>query len=200
MIPHAESMRLDRGTPRAARRGFTLLELIVASTILVIVAVAALPRFLVVDSQREEKAIVAVEDLMRMFAFRNATGLQQVGLHHDPKAGTVSLWIMDLNPQDLDGPRIWQQDRLSSMVELPTAMKVERALSDGEPMSADGWTIATHPDGSRPRVEIILVGREKEAHLVLESYTNAPVRANDPRARVLQPIDLDAEGGAYDPW
>jgi prepilin-type N-terminal cleavage/methylation domain-containing protein len=183
-----------------ARAGFTLLELIVASTILVIVAVAALPRFLVVDSQREEKAIVAVEDLMRMFAFRNVTGLQQVGLHHDPIAGTISLWIMDLNPQDLEGPRIWQQDRLSSVVEFPTAMQVERALADGEQMSPEGWTISTHPDGSRPRVEIFLTGREKQAHLVLESYTNAPVRANDPRARVLQPIDLDAEGGAYDPW
>jgi hypothetical protein len=79
-------------------------------------------------------------------------------------------------------------------------MTVDRALADGEPMSDDGWTIATNPDGSRPRVEIILVGRERQAHLVLETYTNSPVRADDPRARVLQPIDLDAEGGAYDPW
>jgi prepilin-type N-terminal cleavage/methylation domain-containing protein len=200
MMESGTNQRPRATKARRARRGFTLLELIVASTILVIITTVALPRFLVVESQREEKAIIAVEDLMRMYAFRNTTGMQQVSLHHDVGARTISLWIMDLNPADLDGPRIWQQDRLSTAVELPEGMTVDRALADGEPMSDDGWTIATNPDGSRPRVEIILVGRERQAHLVLETYTNSPVRADDPRARVLQPIDLDAEGGAYDPW
>ena len=128
--------------------------MIVACSILVIVGTLALPRFLVVDSQREEKAVVAVEDLLRMFAFRNSAGLQQVSLHYTRENATLALWIMDLNPADPEGPRVWQQDRLSSAVELPEGLKIERALADGVPMTEDEWSIATNPDGSRPRIEI----------------------------------------------
>ena len=174
--------------------------MIVACSILVIVGTLALPRFFVVDSQREEKAVVATEDLLRMFAFRNSAGLQQVSLHYIRDDATLTLWIMDLNPADPDGPRIWQQDRLSSPVELPEGLRIDRAVADGVPMPEDEWTIATNPDGSRPRIELSFAGKDKRAELVLESFSNAPIRADDPRARVLQPIDLDAEGSAYDPW
>lgn len=174
--------------------------MIVACSILVIVGTLALPRFFAVDSQREEKAVVAAEDLLRMFAFRNSAGLQQVSLHYMRESATLTLWIMDLNPADPDGPRIWQQDRLSSPVEFPDGFKIERALADGIPMAEDEWTIATNPDGSRPRIELAFAGKQKNAELVLENYSNSPIRADDPRAKVRQPIDLDAEGSAYDPW
>ncbi|MEY3142272.1 MAG: hypothetical protein RLY21_765 [Planctomycetota bacterium] len=174
--------------------------MIVACSILVIVGTLALPRFLVVDSQREEKAVVAAEDLLRMFAFRTSAGLQQVSLHYMRESATLTLWIMDLNPADPEGPRVWQQDRLSSPVEFPEGLMIERALADGLPMTEDEWTITTNPDGSRPRIELFFAGKEKRAELVLESYSNSPIRADDPRARVLQPIDLDSEGSAYDPW
>mgnify|MGYP003339521676 CR=1 FL=1 len=59
----------------------------------------AVPRFIVVERQREEKAITEVEDLLWMFAFRNSIGTQQLGLHYDKPAGMVSLWILDLNPK-----------------------------------------------------------------------------------------------------
>lgn len=192
--------RSTPSNPRRVRRGFSLLEVIVAVSILAVVGTLALPRFFVVESQREEKAIVGVEDLLRMYAFRNSAGLQQVSLHYIRDNSTLTLWIMDLNPLDPEGPMVWQQDRLSSPIELPDEFIIESALADGVPMSNDEWTIATNPDGSRPRIELFLQGKDKRAQLVLENYTNSPVRADDPRARVLQPIDLDAEGGAYDPW
>lgn len=182
------------------RRAFSLLELIVACSILAIVATMALPRFLVVESQREEKAIVAVEDLLRMFAFRNSAGLQQVSLHYAREKGSLTLWIMDLNPADPEGPRIWQQDRLSSDVELPDGLFIERAYTDGVQLPDDDWIIATNPDGSRPRIELAIAGKERKADLVLENYSSSPVRADDPRSEVLQPIDLDAEGSSYDKW
>ena len=196
----ARHQRPATRNPRRIRRGFSLIELIVACTILVLVGTLALPRFFVVESQREEKIIVAVEDLLRMFAFRNSAGLQQVSLHYVRSQGTLALWIMDLNPQDPEGPRIWQQDRLSSPIEFPEGFVIERALVDTGALTEDEWTIATNPDGSRPRIELALRGRKKSTEIVLETYTNAPVRSDDPRARVLTPIDLDAEGSGYDPW
>ena len=200
MTMSLHTRRSNRSNPRRSRRGFSLLEMIVACSILVIVGTLALPRFLVVDSQREEKAVVAVEDLLRMFAFRNSAGLQQVSLHYTRENATLALWIMDLNPADPEGPRVWQQDRLSSAVELPEGLKIERALADGLPVTEDEWSIATNPDGSRPRIEISFAGKDSRAELVLETYSNSPIRADDPRTRARQPIDLDAEGGAYDPW
>jgi len=199
-MTNAAHQRSSPSDPRRIRRGFSLLELIVASAILVIVATMALPRFLVVESQREEKAIVAIEDLLRMYAFRNSAGLQQVSLHYIRGDGTIALWIMDLNPLDPEGPRVWQQDRLSSVVDLPDGFVVEKAMVDGVPLADEEWTIATNPDGSRPRIELMLAGKEKHADLVLETYTIAPARADDPKARVLQPINLDAEGSSRDRW
>lgn len=87
-------------TPRLSRRGFSLLEVIIVCIMMVIIGALAMPRFLAVERQREEKSIVEVEDLLRMFAFRNAVGTQQIGLHFDQSTREMSLWILDLNPKD----------------------------------------------------------------------------------------------------
>jgi prepilin-type N-terminal cleavage/methylation domain-containing protein len=188
-------------TRRASRgRGFTLFEVIVVSAMLLILAATVVPRLVVVERQREEKTILEVEDLLRMFAFRNTSGLQQVGLTYDGAAGTLGLWIMDLDPRNPDGARIWQQDRLSSLVEFPDGMGVESVSSDESSIAPDAWTITSHPDGSRPRIDLSLRGKEKSARLVLETYSNSPRRGDDPRAEIREAIDLDAEGSAYDPW
>ena len=186
--------------PRLIRRGFSLLEVVVVSILLAIISVMALPRFLAVAKQREEKAVAEVEDLLRMFAFRNGIGSQQIGLHYDEGRGEVSLWILDLNPKDPEGPRVWQQDRLSNVVELPEAMVVDGASADDIEMRDEMWTITSNPDGSRPRIAVSLKGRETSGVVVLENYSNVPLRADSDAALVRQPIDLDREGRALDPW
>lgn len=190
--------------PRAHRasrgRGFTLFEVILVCAMLTILAAAVVPRLVVIERQREEKTILEVEDLLRMFAFRNSAGLQQVGLTYDGAAGTLALWIMDLDPRNPDGARIWQQDRLSSPVEFPEGMGVESVSSDESSLAPEAWTITSHPDGSRPRIDLSLRGKEKSARLVLETYSNAPRRGDDPRVEIREAIDLDAEGSGYDPW
>jgi hypothetical protein len=112
----------------------------------------------------------------------------------------AALWIKDLNPSDPDGPRVWQQDRLSSAIELPEGMGIEFAAADGAPMLEDAWSIATNPDGSRPRIELEVAGAEKSASLVLETYSATPRRLDDPRAIAREAIDLDAAGGMFDRW
>jgi hypothetical protein len=167
---------------------------------LAVIAVAVIPKVVVVQRQREEKAIVQVEDLLRMYAFRNASGTQQLAIAYDRRSGELALWIKDLNPSDPDGPRVWQQDRLSSAIELPEGMGIEFAAADGAPMLEDAWSIATNPDGSRPRIELEVAGAEKSASLVLETYSATPRRLDDPRAIAREAIDLDAAGGMFDRW
>lgn len=207
MIPRIPSATrpIDGTTPRrplrgSSLRGFSLIEVIVVCTMLAIIAVAVIPKVVVVQRQREEKAIVQVEDLLRMYAFRNASGMQQLALAYDRRNGELALWIKDLNPTDPDGPRIWQQDRLSTPVELPDGMWIDFAAADGAPMLDDAWSIATNPDGSRPRIELEVKGEEKAASLVLETYSAAPRRLDDPRAVIREAIDLDAAGGMFDRW
>ncbi len=167
---------------------------------LALLAATIVPRLIVVQRQREDKAILEVADLLRMYAFRNTAGTQQIGLYYNPSDQQVSLWIYDLNPRDPEGKRVWQEDRLSSPVTLPEGMFIAAAAADGVDLPPDTWTIPTHPDGSRPRIELELVGTEKSAMLVLENYTTVPTRSDDPRAVTREPIDLDGQGAAFDLW
>jgi len=187
--------------PRRPRRGFSLVEMIIVCALLAILAGTVVPRLLVVQRQREEKAIVEVEDLLRMYAFRNTAGTQQIGLYFDPALNELSLWIYDLDPTEPEGPRIWQQDRLSAPVSFPDGMTVAAAVADDRTMSSrEPWNIPSHPDGSRPRISLELEGREKGALLALENYATAPIRADDDGVVARAPVDLDAEGSALDPW
>ncbi len=182
------------------RRGFSLVEVIVVCVMLAILAATIVPRMVVVQRQREEKAVLDVEDLLRMYAFRNSAGTQQIGLYYDGSIREVSLWIYDLNPQNPEGPRIWQEDRLSNPVTLPDGMIIARATADGVDFYDERWTIPTHPDGGRPRIELELVGTEKLVTVSLDNYTTVPTRSDDPRAVDRSPIDLDGQGGTYDRW
>jgi prepilin-type N-terminal cleavage/methylation domain-containing protein len=182
------------------RRAFSLVEVIVVCALLAIVVATIVPRMVVVQSQRESKAVLEVEDLLRMYAFRNSAGTQQVGLSYNPGENALSLWIFDLNPEDPDGPRVWQEDRLSDVVQLPDGMVIARAEADGIELPDDVWNIPTHPDGSRPRIQLDLVGSEQQVSLLLESFGGTPIRSDDPIATIRAPRDLDAEGAAFDPW
>ncbi|MCE2882635.1 MAG: type II secretion system GspH family protein, partial [Planctomycetaceae bacterium] len=139
--------------PRASARGFSLIEVVIVCVMLAMVAATVVPRFLVLQRQREEKSFIEIEDLLRMYAFRNAAGTQQIGLYFNRGTNEVSLWIYDLNPADPEGPRVWQQDRLSNPVELPEGVDISRAMADDTMLDRDEWNITTNPDGSRPRIE-----------------------------------------------
>ena len=198
---HAPASQSRPARPRPTRRGFSLVEMIVVCALLAILAGTVVPRLLVVQRQREEKAIVEAEDLLRMYAFRNTAGSQQIGLYFDPRLNELSLWIYDLNPNEPEGARVWQQDRLSAPVTFPDGMTIVSAVADDRTMpDGDAWNISSHPDGSRPRIAIELEGTEKGAVLVLENYATAPLRTDGDGAVGRSSVDLDAEGSALDPW
>jgi len=197
---HRERTGDSMRRPRRTRRGFSLLEVIIVTVMLVLVGALAAPRFIVVQRKEEEKSIGDVEDLLRMFAFRNAVGTQQIGLHFDKDKAQLSLWILDLNPKNPTGPRVWQQDRLSSPVDFPESMTIDGASADDLEIRDDTWTITSHPDGSRPRVAISMKGREASGLLVLNSYSSVPVRSDKEGTGAREPIDLDREGRTLDRW
>ncbi|MFM7261219.1 MAG: prepilin-type N-terminal cleavage/methylation domain-containing protein [bacterium] len=186
---------------RRHRRAFSIIEVVVVCAILAVIAAAIVPKMISVRSHREEKAIVAIEDLLRMYAFRNSAGVQQVGLYYDPSVQELSLWIYDLNPENPEGSRVWQPDRLSNAVELPEGMTIDRASADEAEMpQSDPWNIPTHPDGSRPRITLDVIGVDKQLTITLENYSSTPLRSDDPWGVARAPVDLDAQGSTMEVW
>ncbi|RLS65488.1 MAG: prepilin-type N-terminal cleavage/methylation domain-containing protein [Planctomycetota bacterium] len=196
---HRLTIRASRIRSRASQRGFSLLEVMVVAALLALLAGMILPRMASVNRQRDETGIDSVADLLRMYAFRNSSMTQEIALWYDEESNVVSLWIKDIDAENPDGARIWHEDKLSMPVTLPTGMAITEALADGTVMTKSPWTIATRPDGSRPKIELRVQGETKESIIVLESWAVGPTRIElgEPSRSA---IDLDNEGRGLERW
>ena len=79
-------------------------------------------------------------------------------------------------------------------------MVVTEAAADDAVLRDEIWTIASNPDGSRPRIALLVAGKNLTGEIVLDSYSTVPVRLDKDGAVVREPIDLDAEGREFDRW
>ena len=101
--------------PAAARRAFTMVELIVVVVILAIAAVAIVPKFSGTARQDADNSVERVAELLRMFAFRESLGSQQVALWRDPADGRIHLLVKD-GMGDAEGTPDWRADRFAAPV------------------------------------------------------------------------------------
>jgi prepilin-type N-terminal cleavage/methylation domain-containing protein len=193
------------GAAGVFRRGFSLVEILVAMTILVILAAVIVPRF---GAARRSEAMLAgdqVEDLLRMWAFRSSIGTQQVGIWRNPESGLITIMVRDYapgaDPAAGDVPQ-WAPDILSNAVRLPASVEIVDVQIDHESQNVTDWFVQTNPDRSRPQ---FLVSIRDSADAIttvsIEPYSNAPSRFDSEHTMpVRQPIDLDAEGEERMPW
>jgi prepilin-type N-terminal cleavage/methylation domain-containing protein len=190
---------------RRKRSGFSLVEILVAMTILVILAAVVVPRF---SSARRTEALLGgdqIEDLMRMWAFRSSVGTQQVGIWRNPESGLISIMVRDYapgaDPAAGDVPE-WIPDFLSNPVRLPETVEIVEVQINYEIAEPTDFFVQTNPDRTRPQFLIRLRDSSDGETLVsIEPYSNAPIRVNaggTPGVRV--PVDLDAEGEENSPW
>lgn len=186
-------------------RGFSLVEVLVAMTILVVLAAVVVPRF---GSARRGEAMLAgdqIEDVLRMWAFRSSIGTQQVGIWRNPENGRITIMVRDYapgaDPEAGDLPE-WLQDPLSNAVRLPDSVEIVDVQIDYESQNVFDWFVQTNPDRSRPQFLISLRDSSDAITTVsLEPYSNAPSRVDAENTMpVRQPIDLDAEGEERMPW
>ncbi len=196
-----------RATWRRAKfaRGFSLVEVLVAMTILVVLAAVIVPRF---GAVRRSEAMLAgdqIEDVLRMWAFRSSIGTQQVGIWRRPDTGLITIMVRDYpegsDPAAGDAPQ-WDQDHLSNAVRLPSSVEIVDVQINHESQNVTDWFVQTNPDRSRPHFLITLRDSSEAMTTVsIEPYSNAPSRLDaENSAPIRQPIDLDAEGEERMPW
>ncbi|MFO0961887.1 MAG: prepilin-type N-terminal cleavage/methylation domain-containing protein [Phycisphaerales bacterium] len=197
--PRSRSLRAS--TARAAR-AFTLVEIIVVVVILAIAAAAIVPRFMGTARQEADNGIEQVAEIMRLFAFRQSLGAQQVAIWRDGTDGRIFLLVKDADPEDPKATPEWRPDRFAAPVALPDGLEIDEVRTDDKRVSPDEFTIASVPGTDRAKIEIRLVGHGLDTTLVLPAGSPGVVRvdADKPAPFARLPVDLDRSGRGEEPW
>ena len=184
------------------RRGFTLLELIVVISILVVVSSVVIPRLRGLSKGKADVAIERLSELLSLFAWRDNAGSQQCAIYMNPDSGAVELWTLEPNPNQPMEPAEWMPDRLVHPVLMPEGVELAEVMADGMRMGGNEWRIVGSPTGNRARIEMRVVADGLDAMVVLEPGAAMPTRVDngivveDQRAA----RDLDARGMSREPW
>jgi hypothetical protein len=178
-----------------------MVELIVVVVILAIAAVAIVPKFSGTARQDADNSVERVAELLRMFAFRESLGSQQVALWRDPADGRIHLLVKDAMG-DAGGPPDWRADRFAAPVALVDGLELVNVEVDDDAMDPSEWIIASVPGGERPQVEFRLVGHGIDSTVTLPGGSPAVVRvdADKPAPIARFPIDLNRQGRSDEPW
>lgn len=184
------------------RRAFTLIELIVVSALLALVAAMVVPRLSGMARREGDVAAERLTELLSMFAFRDNAGVQQSAIWMNPDSGCVELWTLEPDPEEPDRPPHWEIDRHVQPVRMPVGVELAEVRADGQMLGGDEWRIVGSPGNQRPRIELRLVAQGLESTLVLEPGASVPTRVDNGTLRegVRAPKDLDRMGMDREPW
>jgi len=184
------------------RRGFTLIELIVVSALLAIVAALVVPRLTGMARREADVAAERLSELLSMFAFRDGSGSATCAIWLDPDTGCVALWTLESDPsQPAEAPE-WVPDRHVQPVCLPQGVELAEVRMDGRPLDGSEWRILGSPSGERPEVYMRVIAEGMETELLLSPNASVPTRTDNgvARERARVPIDLDQSGMDREPW
>lgn len=183
------------------RRGFTLIEILVATIILVVLAAAVVPRMAGLGWFSHDSAMTQVEQVLAMFAYRESAGTQQVALMRDEETGDIALLVMK-RPPGLDAEAQWEYDTMVRPFRVPSEMELVAISADGQELDPRAWLIASIPSGGRPEIIMTWVGPAGETELRLPATQLIPRRADNGVTLVSERegVDLDGSGLVQEDW
>jgi Tfp pilus assembly protein FimT len=178
-----------------------MVELIVVTVILVVLAGAMLPRLGSGDSRRVRLVAESMADLLSIAARRDALTSQRVCLDFDQQTEGARLLVYVVKE---DGVAEWREDILSSRVGTHGAV-VQSAFVNGIELDNRTFRIEFTPSDRRPVVALTLADASGRYPWRVELNANgaqAVARPFDPAAPPATDgtIDLDATGMEDSPW
>jgi prepilin-type N-terminal cleavage/methylation domain-containing protein len=183
------------------RRAFTIIEILVATIILVVLAAAVVPRVAGLGWFSHDSAMTQMEQVLAMFAYRESSGTQQVALMRDGETGDIALVVMK-QPPGLDAEAQWEYDTMVKPFRVPGEMELVAITADGQELDPREWMIASIPSGGRPEIVMTWVGPSGETELRLPATQLIPRRADNGVSLVAERegVDLDSSGLTQEDW
>lgn len=193
------------GPGSEARRGFSLLEVVISVVILAILAGMVIPRITRIGKEAREVPLAQLEQLLSTLAYRDIARSGAVGLWRE--AGTHSVRLVTRGMGELEGDESaleWVVDPLAIPLTLPPRTELLEVMVDDEPLQPDDFLIVLNPGSPRPKLSFTLGHEGGETTVVLLPTALQPRResasAQGEFLDLRAPIDLDAEGREQDPW
>ena len=200
-------MRTSRNRPR--HTGFTLIEVIVVTVMMAMLAVVLVSRLTGGRSREFDLATEQVSDLMLMYAIRSEFADEPVGISMDLERNSLQLVVRRGERDEFnDG---WHPDRSVREVRLPEFLAVQAMefLVDGDWVDPSDKPITNLPGQPRPSLEVTLQSdgsrNPRSVRLTLNPCSLRPLKQdsmrNEPNSSVPRTaIDLDTSGRWQEDW
>ena len=191
------------GRSEPTRRGFSLVEVIIVIVILSLFAGLIIPRVAGISRGTDQLTVMQAADLLAAFAYRDsiASGKTAMEFDGDRRALMLMAYVPEAIGTESD---TWTVDTLAPIVFLPEGIELS-AFRDGALLADSGWWIESSSDGTRPKVEFELEGKELDSSITLPPWSQSPYttdRMKNAFSRVVLPeeIDLDSSGQERIRW
>ncbi|GEM_PF-1098993 len=188
-----------------ARSGFTLIETIVAVTVLAIIVSMLAVR--ITGTRDKQISLVSdqLADLLMVYAMRSEHSPNPTGISLDRERMAITL-VRRIPAEFEGGEMTWGRDPAVPAVPLPHFIEDQglEVLADGSWTDIGEWPLLAMPGQDRPEIEINLTWDERTVSLRLSPHSmNAVIRDSavpDSEIAPREKQDLDATGLWQSDW
>lgn len=190
---------------RHPRSGFTLIETIVAVTVLAIIVSMMAVR--ITGTRDKQISLVSdqISDLMMVYAMRSEHSSNPVGISLDRERMAITL-VRRIPPEFEGGEVTWGRDPAVPAVSLPHFIDDQglEVLADGSWTDIGEWPLISMPGQDRPEIEINLTWDDRTISLRLPPHSMYAVLRDSavPDSQIIprEKQDLDATGLWQSDW
>ncbi|MCH2142887.1 MAG: type II secretion system GspH family protein [Phycisphaerales bacterium] len=136
------------------RRAFTLIEVILVTVMMALLATVVLVRFSGTEGRRFELAVEEIGDLLLMYAVRSEFAEDPVGISSNPDRNSLRLMLR--RRTDETAPAEWVPDLSVQEVRLPASVDVSALefVLDGDQMDPSDRPLTSIPGQPRPLMQV----------------------------------------------
>ncbi|MDG1837288.1 MAG: type II secretion system protein [Phycisphaerales bacterium] len=191
------------------RRGFTLIEVIVVTVLMAMLAIVLVSRLTGAANREFDLASERVSDLLLMFAMRSEFADEPVGILLDPERNSLRLVVRRGERGEFnDG---WEYDTSVQEIRLPTFIEGTSMefSADGDSVDPADRPLTNLPGQPRPRIEVSMQSTDyrnpRSVQFILPSNSWRPIRMDSIRNESIEtisrtPVDLDKSGSWQEDW